>query len=98
MDSDVLDVLQECGFGNWIDVARRMQGKTPGECKNHYMKNFIDYQNLPGLPKIKETRTSLFPPEIVLYDFKLQDIKEQIIIFQVFLLDFSSFWAKKMQI
>ena len=73
---ELLDVLQECGFGNWIDVARRMQGKTPDECKNHYMKNFIDHQNLPGLPKIKETRTSLFPPEIVLYHFKLQDIEE----------------------
>ena len=73
---ELLDVLQECGFGNGIDVARRMQGKTPDECKNHYMKNFIDHQNLPGLPKIEETRTSLFPPEIVLYHFKLQDIKE----------------------
>ncbi|KOX75067.1 Transcriptional adapter 2-alpha [Melipona quadrifasciata] len=73
---ECLDVLQECGFGNWVDVAKRIQGKSPEECKNHYLQHYIDNQSLPGLPKIAETRASLFGCEPIPYSFKLQDIEE----------------------
>ncbi|XP_043507377.1 transcriptional adapter 2-alpha-like isoform X2 [Frieseomelitta varia] len=73
---ECLDVLQECGFGNWVDVAKRIQGKSPEECKNHYLQHYIDNQTLPGLPKIAETRASLFGCEVIPYSFKLQDIEE----------------------
>lgn len=73
---ELLDVLLECGFGNWIDMAKRMQDKSPEECKNHYLQYYIDNQALPGLPKIEETRASLFECESIPYSYKLQDLEE----------------------
>ncbi|CAL7951572.1 unnamed protein product [Xylocopa violacea] len=73
---EFLDVLQECGFGNWVDMAKRMHGKSAEECKNHYLQHYVDNQTLPGLPKIKETRTSLFGSEPIPYSFKLQELEE----------------------
>jgi len=73
---ELLDVLQQCGFGNWIDVGRRMHEKSADECKTHYLQHYVDNQTLPGLPKIKETRTSLFGCEPIPYMYKLQDLEE----------------------
>lgn len=73
---ELLDVIQQCGFGNWTDVERRIQGKSAEECRMHYLQHYIDNQTLPGLPKIKETRASLFSSELVPYMFKLRDLEE----------------------
>lgn len=73
---ELLDVLQQCGFGNWIDVGRRMHGKSAEECKTHYLQHYIDNQTLPGLPKIKESRASLFSCEPIPYMYKLQELEE----------------------
>ncbi|XP_015173769.1 PREDICTED: transcriptional adapter 2-alpha-like isoform X1 [Polistes dominula] len=73
---ELLSVIQECGFGNWIDVSKRIEGKTMEECKAHYLEHFIDNQSLPGLPKIKETKASLFASEPIPYLFKLHDLEE----------------------
>ncbi|KAG5310667.1 TAD2A protein, partial [Acromyrmex insinuator] len=72
---ELLHVLQQCGFGNWIDVGRRMHKKSI-ECKMHYLQNYIDNQTLPDLPKIEENRTSLFGCEPIPYMHKLQDLEE----------------------
>lgn len=73
---ELLDVLQQCGFGNWMDVGRRMHGKSAEECKTHYLQHYIDSQTLPGLPRIKESRASLFGCEPIPYIYKLQDVEE----------------------
>ncbi|EZA46368.1 Transcriptional adapter 2A [Ooceraea biroi] len=73
---ELLNIVEQCGFGNWTDVARRMQGKSAEECKTHYLQNYIDGQALPDLPKIKETRASLFGCEIIPYMYKLHDVEE----------------------
>lgn len=73
---ELLDVVQQCGFGNWIDVGRRIQGKTAEECKMHYLQHYINNQTLPGLPRIKDTRASLFACEPIPYLYKLQDVEE----------------------
>ncbi|KAI4500369.1 hypothetical protein M0802_004331 [Mischocyttarus mexicanus] len=73
---ELLNVVQECGFGNWIDVSKRIEGKSMEECKAHYLEHYIDNQSLPGLPKIKETEGSLFASEPIPYLFKLQDLEE----------------------
>jgi len=73
---ELLDIVQECGFGNWTDVGRRVQGKSTEECKMHYLQNYIDNQTLPGLPVIQENKVSLFGPEPVPYIYKLQEIEE----------------------
>ncbi|XP_017882551.1 transcriptional adapter 2-alpha-like isoform X1 [Ceratina calcarata] len=73
---EFLDVLQECGFGNWADMAKRMQGKSAEECRNHYLQHYINNQTLPGLPKIRETKTSLFGCEPIPYLYKMQDLEE----------------------
>ncbi|KAK0086957.1 hypothetical protein PV326_005386 [Microctonus aethiopoides] len=73
---NLLDIIQDCGIGNWCDISRRMGGKTPDECKTHYLNNYIDNQALPGLPKIPETEASLFGCEAIPYMFKLHDLEE----------------------
>ena len=72
----LVDLVQECGFGNWLDISRRLSGKSANECKRYYLQNFIDNQSLPGLPKINETTTSLFGPEPIPYNFKLENIED----------------------
>ncbi|XP_070162335.1 transcriptional adapter 2-alpha isoform X1 [Polyergus mexicanus] len=73
---ELLDVVQQCGFGNWIDVGRRIQGKSAEECKMHYLQYYINNQTLPDLPRIKDTKASLFSCEAIPYLYKLQDIEE----------------------
>lgn len=73
---ELFDVVQQCGFGNWTDVSRMMQGKSAEECKQHYLQHYVDNQTLPGLPKIKETRASLFNTDPIPYLYKLQDLNE----------------------
>ncbi|XP_024878699.1 transcriptional adapter 2-alpha-like isoform X1 [Temnothorax curvispinosus] len=73
---ELLNVVQQCGFGNWIDVGRRMHGKSAEECKTHYLQHYIDNQTLPGLPRIEESRASLFGCEPIPYMYKLQDLEE----------------------
>lgn len=73
---ELMDVLIECGFGNWVDISRKLQNKSPEECKQHYLQNYIDNQSLPGLPKIKETEASLCGSEPVPYLYKLQDLED----------------------
>lgn len=73
---ELLDVLQQCGFGNWTDVGRRMHRKSAEECKTHYLQHYVDNQTLPGLPRIGESRASLFNCETIPYMYKLQDLEE----------------------
>lgn len=73
---ELLDVVQQCGFGNWTDAGRRVQGKSAEDCKAHYLQNYVDGQMLPGLPKIKETSASLFGCDPIPYVYKLQDVED----------------------
>ncbi|KAL2723216.1 transcriptional adapter 2-alpha-like isoform X1 [Vespula maculifrons] len=73
---ELLNVVQECGFGNWVDVSKRIDGKSTEECKAHYLEHYVDNQTLPGLPRINETRASLFGCDPVPYCYKLHDLEE----------------------
>lgn len=73
---ELLDVVQQCGFGNWIDVGRRIHGKSAEECKMHYLQHYINSQTISGLPRIKDTKVSLFACEPIPYLYKLQDLEE----------------------
>lgn len=73
---EFMDVLLDCGFGNWVDISRKMEGKTPEECKSHYLQNYVDNQSLVGLPKFKETEASLFYLPPIPYMFKVEDLEE----------------------
>lgn len=73
---ELLDVLLECGFGNWIDISRRMYGKTPEECKAHYLQHYIDKPSVSELPKFHETNTSLFHIPTIPYMLKLDDLED----------------------
>ncbi|XP_011640342.1 transcriptional adapter 2-alpha isoform X1 [Pogonomyrmex barbatus] len=72
----LLTLLQQCGFGNWLDIGCRMHGKSADECRIHYLQNYIDNQTLPDLPRIEENRVSLFNCESIPYIYKLQDLEE----------------------
>ncbi|XP_028982037.1 transcriptional adapter 2-alpha [Diachasma alloeum] len=75
-ESAFLDILQDCGFGNWVDVSKRMQGRSPEDCKSHYLDNYIDNQSLPGLPGMREAPSTVLSTEATPYSFKLQDLEE----------------------
>ncbi|XP_011302471.1 transcriptional adapter 2-alpha isoform X1 [Fopius arisanus] len=75
-ESDFLTVLQDCGFGNWVDVSKRMPGRSPDDCKSHYLNNYVDNQSLPGLPLMRESPSTLFSLESIPFCFKLQDLEE----------------------
>ena len=34
----LLEGLQHCGFGNWLDIAQKVGSKTKEQCEQHYMK------------------------------------------------------------
>ncbi|XP_076055701.1 transcriptional adapter 2-alpha-like isoform X1 [Oratosquilla oratoria] len=38
----LLDAILQCGFGNWQDVSYRVEGKTEEECRNHYIKYYVE--------------------------------------------------------
>jgi transcriptional adapter 2-alpha len=48
----LLEGLQVLGMGNWIGVASYIGSKTPDECKEHYIKVYIESANYP-LPDAK---------------------------------------------
>jgi transcriptional adapter 2-alpha len=75
-EKTLLNLLQECGFGNWIDISHRLPGKSPVDCKRHYLQHYIDNQSLLGLPKIEDNAVSLFGAESIPYTFKLENIEE----------------------
>ncbi|XP_003738272.2 transcriptional adapter 2-alpha [Galendromus occidentalis] len=60
----LLEAIEACGLGNWVDVAKRMGNKTDLQCETHYMKHYIygsasvDLEDLKGDDK-KDT----IPPE-----------------------------------
>ncbi|XP_044002522.1 transcriptional adapter 2-alpha-like isoform X1 [Aphidius gifuensis] len=72
----LLNVLQECGFGNWKDIERRIQNKTAEQCQRHYMKYYVDNQYLKGLPVMRESESTIFGSKPIPYFFKLQDLDD----------------------
>lgn len=47
----LLDQLEDCGFGNWAGLSKRLYKKTPKDIEDHYMKNYIKNAKQP-LPKV----------------------------------------------
>lgn len=37
----LLDLIQQCGFGNWTDIAKLLATKSADECRDHYMKHYF---------------------------------------------------------
>lgn len=73
----LLNLILECGIGNWDDISKRMLKKrSPDECKKHYFKHFIDEKFLNSLPKSKGHSASVYGSETVPYRFKLDNIDD----------------------
>ncbi|KAH0794198.1 Myb-like DNA-binding domain containing protein [Histomonas meleagridis] len=44
----LLDSIEVCGIGNWVDISERMgKTKTKEECESHYYGAYIDVPNSP---------------------------------------------------
>ncbi|KAG8039915.1 hypothetical protein G9C98_000644 [Cotesia typhae] len=69
----LIDALKVCGFGNWIDIVKRLPGMSPEEVEAHYMKYYIDEPSLPGLPKLE---SSIAVTETIYFSCKLNDVEE----------------------
>lgn len=68
-DLNLLDIMSDCGYGNWSDVAHRLRTKTQAECQYHYNKCYIDKPH-DDLPHFVEADRTVFPQPIV---YKLCD-------------------------
>lgn len=43
----LLEAIERCGLGNWIEVSRFMKTKTPQECHTHYFECYIRSETAP---------------------------------------------------
>ena len=65
----MLEILSDCGYGNWSDVAQRMRTKSKQEIERHYNKCYINYP-LAELPQFPEASVEKFPSPVM---YKLCD-------------------------
>lgn len=68
-EESLLDVMAECGFGNWSDVAQQIHTKSKWECEMHYNKYYIQNPE-PPLPELPGTELQVFPQPVM---YKLSD-------------------------
>ncbi|ROT79427.1 putative transcriptional adapter 2B-like [Penaeus vannamei] len=38
----LLDAIEQYGYGNWEDIARHIETRTPDEARNKYISSYID--------------------------------------------------------
>ncbi|XP_044736157.1 transcriptional adapter 2-alpha [Chrysoperla carnea] len=70
----LLEAISEFGYGNWLNISRRIVTRNPDECKEHYNTFYINKPSelLPKIPK-----TNVLTPNIVTpYNFRLKNIEE----------------------
>ncbi|XP_014216906.1 transcriptional adapter 2-alpha [Copidosoma floridanum] len=72
-EESLTKLIQECGFGNWMDISLRLTGRSSDDCKKHYLQCYIDNQSLPNLPVLKDTVTYRYGMEPVFYLFKVEE-------------------------
>lgn len=65
----LLDVMSDCGYGNWSDVAARIRTKSQAECQNHYINCYVD-QPHADLPEFTKYERDVHPQPIM---YKLCD-------------------------
>ncbi|XP_063224420.1 transcriptional adapter 2-alpha [Bacillus rossius redtenbacheri] len=56
----LLDVVLDCGFGNWSEVARRVPGHSRKDCEEHFLSTYVENPEL-GTPG-PERCTAAEPP------------------------------------
>lgn len=54
----LLDLLLQCGVGNWNDISTALQTKSPQECREHYLTYYFDgiFSKTLGLTKYPYVR------------------------------------------
>ncbi|KAK6639873.1 hypothetical protein RUM43_008148 [Polyplax serrata] len=51
LELDLLNAVLEFGYGNWTDISKRIQGKTPEEIRIHFNEYYLgNRDNLPNFP------------------------------------------------
>lgn len=58
-EKQLLDCLLRFGHGNWDDISKYMETKTPEECEKHYSRYYLDSLGSDLLPKFKENKRSM---------------------------------------
>ncbi|XP_068219815.1 transcriptional adapter 2-alpha [Palaemon carinicauda] len=62
----LINSVIECGFGNWVDISNRMQKKSPEECREHYLKFYVEDLH-PELPQLQEQSENIVYPQPITY-------------------------------
>ncbi|KAI0221294.1 Transcriptional adapter 2-alpha [Lamellibrachia satsuma] len=60
----LLEAIEECGIGNWLDIAKRVQTKNRHQCELHYNKYYLE-DSVPPLPATVEADLNNYPAPIV---------------------------------
>ncbi|GLH05805.1 DNA-directed RNA polymerase II subunit Rpb4 [Gryllus bimaculatus] len=72
----LLNAIEECGFGNWPDVARRVRTRSSDDCERHYMQYYVDNQLIPELPVFRKMPTIEQKPPIPYFGSNGNEIDE----------------------
>lgn len=48
-EAQLLEGLQHCGFGNWIDISQKVGTKSKEQCEQHYLKFWWANRNRLGI-------------------------------------------------
>ncbi|KAK7867472.1 hypothetical protein R5R35_004483 [Gryllus longicercus] len=72
----LLNAIEECGFGNWPDVARRVRTRSSEDCERHYMQYYVDNQSIPELPVFRKMPTIEQKPPIPYFGSNGNEIDE----------------------
>ncbi|XP_066958781.1 transcriptional adapter 2-alpha-like isoform X1 [Macrobrachium rosenbergii] len=62
----LINSVIECGFGNWVDISNRMQRKSPEECREHYLKFYVEDPH-PEFPLLEEQNENIVYPQPITY-------------------------------
>jgi transcriptional adapter 2-alpha len=51
----LLEAIEACGLGNWVDAAARVKTKNSVECERHFLEAFLSRPNLCPVPLDQQT-------------------------------------------
>jgi len=49
----LLEGIEQCGFGNWVDIAEHIGTKSKEECERHYEDVYLENGGDPPLPSLE---------------------------------------------
>lgn len=75
-ERNLLSLIQICGFGNWINISKKLPGRSAEECEKHYLKNYIDNPFLTNLPRVEPSTNNFFDSKPIPFAYILDNTEK----------------------